>query len=284
MEILSYSADNYADLHQYGYYYQNVFDRSFTSVEHSHDFFEVMYLLNGKCIQCINGVNTEFSKGEIILMQPGDSHFFKEQSEDAVLISISVKAEEFSKFTSIYSTFPSLLKAADFPIKISIDKREKSFIDSITVAINTVTEQEKRNDLIKIQLSFYIQLFILKANIISNVNINVKKQHKLDLLMLQMSDSENIREGVDAMVRITNYSRPHLYRLFKEYYNTTPKQYAKTLQMDYAYQLVANSKLPFEQISEKIGYSSTSHFQKTFKETFGKTASAVRKASAGNTV
>ncbi len=284
MEALVYKASSYEALNTIGYYYQYVFNRKLTLTPHSHNFYEILYMLNGSCLQRINDTDLTFSKGEIIFLRPGDIHCFKGQSDDCVMISLSVTKSEILKFSNIYTGLSKLMGISSRYEKIAIDKREKGLIDSLVVSTNTVSDQEKRNELIKILLSFIIQLLILKRQIISPVTGNEKKQHALDLLMLQMSDPENIKEGVDAMIRLTNYSRPHLYRIFKEHYNTTPKQYAKNIQMDYAYQLVSSSKLTFEQIAEKIGYSSLSHFQKAFKEAFGKTASKVRKETTENTI
>lgn len=271
-----YTELDYEALINFGLYYQYVFDRKLTDISHSHDFYEIIYVLKGACTHIINGENIVFSNGQIALLRPGDIHHFSSQTDDIILISLSVTKSQMSKYSSLYYSFSNILQN---PVAITTNKHEKNLLDSLIMSTNLVIEKEKINDLIKIQLSFFVQLLVLKS-----LNYSPKKHPALDKLLLEMSNPENIKDGVDALLRLTNYSHSHLCRLFKEHYNTTPKKYVKTLQMDYAYQLVQNPELSYEQIAEKIGYSSISHFHQVFKQTYNKTASQIRKESIKNTI
>ncbi|MDD5604208.1 MAG: helix-turn-helix transcriptional regulator, partial [Eubacteriales bacterium] len=89
--------------------------------------------------------------------------------------------------------------------------------------------------------------------------------------------TENIAQGVPALVRLTNYSPAQLGRLMKKYLGMTPHKYVFTMRMNMAYSLVSNSSLSIEAISERVGYASFSHFNQAFKRKYKITPSKLRK-------
>jgi transcriptional regulator GlxA family with amidase domain len=88
---------------------------------------------------------------------------------------------------------------------------------------------------------------------------------------------ENAKEGLDAFLKLSNYSRTQLWRLSLKYLNVTPTEFINNVRMKHAYNLIAYTNMSFEAISVEVGFSSFSHFIKLIKETYGTTPLKLRK-------
>ena len=89
---------------QSNYIVQYVKNRKLTDIYHSHDFYEIIYFLQGKATQLVNGKEISFGPNSIILMRPHDKHCFLNQSENTVIVSLSVQSDEFELLSNTYST------------------------------------------------------------------------------------------------------------------------------------------------------------------------------------
>lgn len=68
-------------------------------------------------------------------------------------------------------------------------------------------------------------------------------------------------------------------RLFNRFVGVTPGEYLSRIKIDQAIKLLLETKLPIEQIAEKLGYSSGSYFIRVFHQRIGETPAKFRKAN-----
>ena len=61
----------------------------------------------------------------------------------------------------------------------------------------------------------------------------------------------------------------HFHRAFTRAFGKTPRQVILDMRVDEAKQLLAEGKLPLEQIAEALGFSSHSHFTSVFRAAVG---------------
>ncbi len=71
-------------------------------------------------------------------------------------------------------------------------------------------------------------------------------------------------------------SRVHLYRRLREILDQTPSDVIIGLRLDRAAQLLSADAGNVAEIAYGVGFKSTSHFSRRFRERFGKTPSAFR--------
>ncbi|MFD1629984.1 helix-turn-helix transcriptional regulator [Pseudopedobacter beijingensis] len=60
-------------------------------------------------------------------------------------------------------------------------------------------------------------------------------------------------------------------RLFEKYFNTTPLEYFKNMQIEESKKLLKSKKYSVAQVSRKLGFSSPTNFIRTFKQYTGTT-------------
>ena len=86
-----------------------------------------------------------------------------------------------------------------------------------------------------------------------------------------------MEEGVKAIVELTHYSRGHLCRKMKAELGLSPSAYLREKRLYAARDYALYSDMPIEEIAERVGYSSVSHFVQLFRCRFGETPSAMRR-------
>lgn|GEM_PF-816625 len=75
----------------------------------------------------------------------------------------------------------------------------------------------------------------------------------------------------------THYSKRHLTRLFREYYDLSPMDYVNQIRLRRATAMLLHSCASITQVAETCGFADSSQFSKHFRRRFGVTPSAYRK-------
>lgn len=243
------------------YIFQLVSGRPLTSIYHSHDFFEFVCVLRGDITQTLNGENVICKEKSVTLLTPIDMHNFTGQSENAEIISLSIRKREFEAFLKIYGI-------AEFRKSARFDFPKISKLYGICQETNFVSDND-----CKLMLSMLLHAYLSQNEFLTSgdgadsFNISVKEMQK----------AENLRDGIDAFVRLSNYSRSHLARLVKKRFGTGLKAYINELRLKQAYNDLVWTNESAETISEKLGFLSYSHFSRIFKERFSVSPSELRK-------
>ncbi|UCH30684.1 MAG: helix-turn-helix transcriptional regulator [Myxococcales bacterium] len=87
-------------------------------------------------------------------------------------------------------------------------------------------------------------------------------------------------QTVESLAAIAHMSRSAFARRFTECFNRTPMDYLRDVRLRRAAQLLGRDELSVEEVATKVGFSSRSHFSRTFHEHFGASPLAFREARA----
>ena len=266
MKLIRYEFNRMENTQETNYIFQFVKGRKLTRIYHSHDFYEIVYFLQGEATQLINDKPYHCTANLMLFLQPGDKHRFINQADNTVLFSLSVRREEFEAICNIYGTeVLNRIVNADRPILCeNCSLLNYSLLDYENMALG-LKEYDCKFLLCSV-LHYYIQHG--KVN-----SIPLSLSFALD----EIKKTENLCEGIIAMVRLSNYSQTHLARMMKKYYNTTPKHYINELRLQNAYNQIILTQKSVEIIAEELGFKSYSHFNKIFKERFSVTPASLRK-------
>lgn len=274
--------NDFEDLRKTGFHFQMTFKdyngRILLNIPHSHEFYEATYIINGHCKQIINNIPYECTDGDLTVLLPGDTHYFENKNINAAVMCLSISKSIVEQYFHISSIFKDALTSPDISRIVKLSSAQKSILISLCSSdFSIVNISPSQLERLKIILLNIIQFFSLN-NLENNKNSqNGMKIARLNDALMQMTLPENIKGGMDALIRITNFSHSHLWRVFKENYDMTPHEYISKLRTQYAYELIALSDFSFEEIAEKVGYSSISHFNKVITKFYGKPPSVIRK-------
>lgn len=267
MSEVVYSFNNIHQQTHSKYIFQYVKNRKLTDIYHSHDFYEIAYFLQGKATQVVNGNEISFEPNSIILMRPHDKHCFLNQSENTIIVSLSVQSDEFKNLCNAYKTslLSEILKGAE-PKIYSISH----LLPYTGADLEKLTSNEKEHE-------FKFLLFYFLKSYIDSIEEKDSIPKTLAYAISEMKKTENLCVGIKAFTEISNYSQSHLSRLIKKFFDMTLKQYINELRLQKAYNCIVFTQKSFEDIAEELGFASYSHFNKIFKARFFITPGALRK-------
>jgi AraC-like DNA-binding protein len=89
---------------------------------------------------------------------------------------------------------------------------------------------------------------------------------------------------LSELASIAGVHRVHLVREFRKRYGTTIGEHVRKLRMDYAYQLLGQTKLPLREVAAACRFADQSHFTKQFKRLSGLTPAEYRNLSQGSRI
>lgn len=226
-----------------------ILQNSFTNIsykKHFHDTYSISAVLSGECNVDIEGINYNFKKGDIRIVNPYEYHQIYKSSWEHINIVLSkfemkhilryivdfenyVKDEElFSDIRFVYETKKGMEKIIEY---ISKNYIKMSYKDKITYA---------------------------------------KKFKKALMYIYQNANHQDI--NLDNIVAFTGLSKYHFLREFKKEFNLTPYQYILNIKINNARKLI-RSNLPLSQVALKCGFTDQAHFINTYKKFFGHTPS-----------
>lgn len=279
MTAILYEFEKINCVRQQNYIFQFVnsskLNPTLTPVYHSHDFYELVWLLSGSVTQVINDGEVNSTAGEIIMLRPEDRHRFIAPMENVEIISLSVKKEEFELFASAFDL--SLLR------HINSESAPLRFHSVATITPDEFrkTAQELTIYDYKFLLSYFLNAYITETVVLKR---NSGLPQMLILAIEKMKKTENLKRGIPAFVELSHYSQSHLSRLIRQYYGMSLKQYINDLRLHRAYNDMILTNKSAEEIAEELGFSSFSHFNKIFKARFSITPAALRKSNSVLTI
>ncbi len=256
------------------YIYQYVKNRKLTDVPHYHDFYELCFVIRGSCTEVHNGRCAVINENSISVSVPGDFHYFREQSENLIFVCLSVEKDEFLKMANAVS--PDVI---DYIEKYG-SKRSFALLGSTHGTLYKNPFLTSQHDLDYKYLLTFLLMNIAKTMIFGEGSEKNEFAEKI----ASLNASELVSGGVEALEKISGYSRSQLTRLMKKNFGKTPWEYINDIRMNYAYNRLAFTDMKTGSIAEKCGFESLGHFSNSFKRKFGETPSEIRKKHYSSTV
>lgn len=261
MNAVCYEFDKIHNPKKNSYIFQYIYGRKLSNISHYHNFYELIYIIDGRCDKIVNDENITMEKGDVLFLRPLDSHKFLNQSDEIKIVCLSVKKEEFDRVSVLYREMLSDEIMSSPHILLFKSDRNLSFL------ANPHSDFDE-NDC-KLLLCSFLNTYLHMTK--------EKIPKALSAAMKEMKKDENLREGISAFTRISGYSQSHLARLTKKHLEMNIHDYILNLRLEKAYNDILFTKEHLEDISESVGYASFSHFNKIFKEKYNITPAQLRK-------
>ena len=82
---------------------------------------------------------------------------------------------------------------------------------------------------------------------------------------------------IAELAKLCNCSESGFFRTFKKSTGVTPVSYKHNVMIQHALELLSYTNMSIEEISLKVGFSSSNYFRKIFEKIIGKTPKEIRK-------
>lgn len=253
--------------------------------EHFHDFFEMVYILKGKCVHFVNGRKYALKHGDLLVINYNSTHSHKSE-EGHKYVNILLKPEYINQSLANCENAFELLNLSEFEefrkildvskCKITFTGEERDRLESvISIFLDEMQLNPVGYELTVRSLFNVVLLFIFrKMSLTLEENINGMSEKVLDYIRRNYRKKLSLEE----MAKKCSYNTSYFSRLFKQYTGHTFMEYLKKVRMEKATRLVADTDIGILEIAYMVGYNEKSKFFKHFKEYTGTTPLEFRKS------
>jgi len=239
------------------------------TIEHTHDFYELFLVTNGKAYHNINGKTEIIEEGTLVFIRPNDTHFYRRfDSENCEIINLAFPAYTITMLFNYFGegfNKEKLLKQKHSP-HLKLSKFETEILIARFEGLNVLSRGKKA----RIKTEFRILIAEIFSKYFAKIKKEVNEEAPLWLLKLrdEMEKKENFIAGINKMNEKGGKSAEHLSRSFKKFFKETPTDFINRLRLNFAANLLANSDETIVEISLIAGFENLSHFYHLFKKHF----------------
>lgn len=250
-----------------------------TAPLHTHEFFEMFIVTDGKALHLVNDSVQNLESGDFVLMRPDDRHCYDFcQSSDFTFINFAFSVETVFSAVSLFLPDKPMEKILSQPLPpvAHLSKYDTDFVSNELLNFENVKREispEYARNYFRSFLPFVLAKYFL---------MNDEKKAEAPLWLANtvscMQSIENFRRGFSRMLELASCSGEHLCREFRKYYGTTPVKFINGLRLGYSMYLLAGTETEIIDICEQSGFNSLSHFYHLFSDRFGMSPMKFRKS------
>ncbi|MCX2761902.1 helix-turn-helix domain-containing protein [Aquimarina muelleri] len=261
---------------------------------HNHNYFEIIFIEQGKGYHTINGIRFPYKENNIFLLAPEDTHHFEIE-----------KRTNFTYFKFTELLFSSKINLPDrkywlqrieqllhHPNIIPGDAISHEGDRNIIWDIHNLVLEEFKNEKIYYQEIISNAISTILSIIVRNISekYNPKKKetpasyNKIDLILshIRQNAYDNDRTKINFLADKFNMSQSSISTYFKRKTGESIHQYVTKYKMKLVEYRLQHTEFTIAEIAYQLGYTDESHLTKTFKKHFEMSPKQYRKELAIN--
>ena len=246
--------------------YDTTFKKDYYFAGERHNFWELIYIKNGKCGVTADDTANILSEGQAMLIAPDKFHknWTDSENADVMIFSFSATGHILNSCTSgIYIFDESMKQIADLLMLTGKTWLKRSFD-------NALLFEENKNIPSGTSQIFSNLLEIIVIKMLEQTPMQQKNtgtQLFSDVINFMQ---ENIKSNIslEDVAKELSVSKSTLKQMFKKYTGIGIKQYFNDMKIEYA-KVLLKEKYTAAEISELLSYSSQNYFSTAFKKHTG---------------
>jgi len=253
--------------------------------EHKHDFFEMVYIAKGKCVQTIDEERFYLHHGDMLLVNYNQSHSISGDSE-CEYIDILLKPEyinaslansenafallnlsEFSEFSKMLDenkrqiTFSGEERIALEGIINSIDKELGEKCPGFELVVRSLLNQLLISVFRKMSLKMEESITSVSERLLKYINLHCHEKLTLSFMACKCS-----------------YNPSYFSRIFKDYTGMNFTSYLRYVRIQKAAKMLTDTDKSVGDILYEVGYTDRTKFFSHFKSIMGQSPLSYRKS------
>lgn len=260
----------------------NIAKPKFSKFCHFHDRYELYYLYSGERYYFIKDKTYHIKPGSLALIKPYDIHYTTNCANFGYDRHLLCFHKEYMAELSKLSETGNILQCFESDIHVlNLNMYERNFVETLLHSLDKECNSEKSdNELYKKTLLAQLMIFI-------NRNIERFQSKDADYLnsshkiVSEVTTYINIHYQEDITLYGTagrfHVSPHHLSRIFKKYIGFTFTEYLNGIRVKEAQTLLRKTNIKIQDISEKVGFKSSTQFGRSFKKIAGVSPNTYKK-------
>lgn len=252
---------------------------------HDHDFFEIVFVLDGKAEHQIYGVKYEISKGDILIIPVHQGHAYL-NAENLEIINALFDPVELEKVAfdlpelTGYQRLFSKGNSSSFPAKRKgcLNIPPANFAAVVSLLTNFISEIEtKRPGYKAMAASLFVQAISIIVRCHEHINTPPLLLSRIEQTLDFIETHHNEVISLDQLARLAHMSRSSYQRSFRKLMNTSPIDYLVNLRIREASSLLlCRPELNITEIAMQVGFSDSNYFSRMFRKIMGHTPRGFR--------
>lgn len=254
------------------------------STSHCHDFYEMMYILDGTALHRVNGENHPLQTGDLIFIRPDDCHAIRGRASGRVFfINIAFPARSWESFREMFDLdLPCVGEGGQSQppaAKVPASHQEECaqiFRRALRAFHDSASPAAGRMEL----CNFWANTLPLLLRREEPAPFATEAMPTwLAEACYRMQTETNLREGLPRFIELSHVSSAHLSRTLKTHCGQTPTEFINEMRLKRAATLLATTPNEIIQIAYDCGFENLSYFYRRFRSKFGKPPHAYRQAA-----
>ena len=227
---------------------------------HSHDFFEIEYILDGTGVYTVNGTPYPLQAGMLFFMSPADTHSVA--TEGAEFYNVMFPCSFFDT-DLLYSLFAPGTAAV-----LSLSEADRSVMNALFSELPEKEPQYARH---------FLRCILLKLSTLTQEQKTTPHSHIRAAIVYIL---EHFRNGITLQDTAAHLglTEAYLSTLFLQEAGKNFKNYVDELRFDHAAKLLSSTELTVAEVCTASGFSDYANFSRRFRTQFGCTPSEYRKS------
>ncbi len=238
---------------------------------HCHDFYELLWVQNGKLRHHLETGPQDFGEGTLIFLRPTDRHALQGRSEEALVVSASLHRDLIDGLLARHPSLRGQLfwsGAAD-PVMLHRDSHQMAALNLAALAL-----ERSRRDALAAE-AFLLPLCHDVINGQSDLPADAPAW--LIAACAAARDPRVFVDGAAGFARIAGRAHPHVSRTTRRFLGQSPSDYINIQRMAFAARRLSGSGDTLAEIAADCGIPNLSHFHKLFRAHHGLTPSHYRR-------
>lgn len=252
---------------------------------HRHNFFEILYIAQGKGIHTLNSNIHHYKMQDIYLITPKDSHSF-ETIEPTKFHCLRFLPGFFSGNREINGLEEAMFYHNQTTGRVVLDD-DGSFCEDIILKIlsESVSQDKHSEVIIKHLMIALIQMIYRNVTKTSDASrYKTSNELRIDDILsyirAHISNPNLLKKA--ALAQHFNISINYIGEYFKKHSNTSLREYIHQTKLNIITEKIRLGSLSFSEISHQMAFIDSSHFNKFVKRGTGKSPSELKQMFKGD--
>lgn len=255
---------------------------------HSHDYFELNYVVSGDCVQRFEDNAARLSAGDLCLLSPEATHTIQAYADDAIVLNLAIRQSTFLKqFSSlprrdsaISHFFMDNLYARKKLRYLLVHTGDDATIRNLILQMygENLTWDDYTDDLLTASMSILFSLVLRNCGDRMEVPSLRRSQSEITDAMLAYIHSHYMDITLQKVADEFHFSRQYCSRLISDLTGCSFTELVTRVRIGQGEELLTSTFLSIEEISARLGYANPETFIRAFQRVRGMTPSQYRKA------
>ncbi len=247
---------------------------------HTHEFFEMVYIIDGKCMNHIGNRKFFMQPGDVCIIAPGTEHSIAAFDDDCIILNFLIRTSTFdSTFMNIFSDMEII---SDFFMKTLYgnyndfyllfhtgnDKEMLETIYQLLCEYHEFRRHKQKFTNLHIAMLFLLLIRNHEQDVFISNPRNTKSEGNF-IYILHYLQANYLTLTLGELSSFFSYSERQMSRILHDYTGMSFSENIQKLRMEHAARLLRSTPLPISEVAVESGYTNTTHFRQIFKKCYG---------------